>query len=257
MSSHTPQDKASDDAEKAARKQRRFVREQYNARYQNTMLDMKNAGLNPILAYQQGVGTPGAAASGQGFMGEGAGSIMGGIGSMMGAGASQSQASSQKKLRTQQGLLVGAQTSAQEAAGRQSDSQTRLNDATAIGAVHNARAAGTAADFLELERARREREAAFDESLPGRVLGHIGRATGLVGPAVGGLIGYKMGAGRNPTNFGAGRGPGPSQWKIQTRTRAQAARENAEAVRARAAQAAQRERWMNDEKAWQSPRRGR
>ncbi len=49
-----------------ARKLRRFQERMYESRYQNTMTDMKRAGLNPLLAYRQGTGggTPaGAAAS--------------------------------------------------------------------------------------------------------------------------------------------------------------------------------------------------
>lgn len=47
---------------KEAKKQRDFQETMYKSRYQNTMADMKLAGLNPILAYQQGVGgnVPGA-----------------------------------------------------------------------------------------------------------------------------------------------------------------------------------------------------
>lgn len=239
MSSHTPQDKASDDAEKAARKQRRFIREQYNTRYQNTMLDMKNAGLNPMLAYQQGVGSPGAAASGGGFMGEGAGSIMGGIGSMLGGGAATGQAQSSKKLRGQQGLLTVAQTSAQEASGRQSDSQTRLNDATTVGAIANARQAEIAAEYLEMQRAQHVREANYHESTLGKITGTIGMATkdlGGVGAAIGGFF---MGRG---LRGGAGRGPGPSQWRISPQYSRTTGKNAAGRTRK---QEVQYEKWMN------------
>jgi len=43
-------------AKEAAEEQMRFQREMYGSRYQMTMADMKKAGLNPILAYQSGVG---------------------------------------------------------------------------------------------------------------------------------------------------------------------------------------------------------
>lgn len=243
MSKHSQADKAKDDAEKAARKARKFTERMYKSRYQNTMEDMRLAGLNPLLAYQQGVGGGfGSTSQGQGFMGEGAGAIMGGIGSMMGGGAASSQASSAKKLRTQQGLLTEAQVGATNAAKGQSESQTRLNDATAVGAVHNARSAGLAADYLALEEPRRVREAEFDASWPGRILGHIGKASRELGPLGAGIGGFIVGKSRrgapgrsqvrfgkpDDTRFGGTKGMTPKQ-------------------------AAQYEKWMNT---YKSPRPG-
>jgi len=43
-------------AKSAAKKQMEFQKHMYRHRYQYTMQDMKGAGLNPILAYQTGVG---------------------------------------------------------------------------------------------------------------------------------------------------------------------------------------------------------
>ncbi len=48
-----------------AKKQRRWAQDMYQHRYQYTMADMKKAGLNPILAYQQGAGNFGSGASAQ------------------------------------------------------------------------------------------------------------------------------------------------------------------------------------------------
>jgi len=51
-------------ANKAAQlRQQRFQKEMYETRYQMTMADMEKAGLNPILAYQQGVGSAPAGGS--------------------------------------------------------------------------------------------------------------------------------------------------------------------------------------------------
>lgn len=48
-------------ANKAAQlRQNRFTERMYKNRYQYTMEDMESAGLNPILAYQQGAGNPGS-----------------------------------------------------------------------------------------------------------------------------------------------------------------------------------------------------
>lgn len=60
-----------------AKKARRWARDMYSKRYQMTMADMAKAGLNPILAYQQGAGSvPSAAqASFGGVTGSGARAI--------------------------------------------------------------------------------------------------------------------------------------------------------------------------------------
>lgn len=48
---------------KQAKKQRRWAKRMYENRYQMTMRDMEKAGLNPILAYQQGAGSVPSGAS--------------------------------------------------------------------------------------------------------------------------------------------------------------------------------------------------
>lgn len=66
---------------KEAKKQRQFAKKMYSTRYQMTMADMAKAGLNPILAYKQGAGTPpsgtAASVSGAGAVGAGARAIQG------------------------------------------------------------------------------------------------------------------------------------------------------------------------------------
>lgn len=68
-------------AKKAAQRQMDFQRNMYENRYAMTMADMKRSGLNPILAYQQGVGgTPGGSSYSPVNVGAGAGAaIQGGI----------------------------------------------------------------------------------------------------------------------------------------------------------------------------------
>lgn len=235
--------KANDRAKQAARKQRRFIREQYDTRYQKTMADMHAAGLNPILAYQQGVGNAGGGAAAATFMGEGEGSLMSGIGSLLGAGAGVSQAKSQKKLRGLQGDLTIAQTGAQGAAGRQSDSQTLLNEAARIGAIANARQVQITNEFLELERPKREREAAFHESGPGRALSIFGMGAREIGPAVTGAAGLLIGRGL--------RRPGPGQSRARFGRQDDTRMGGTKGMTKK--QAAQYEKWMNT---WKAPRPG-
>lgn len=236
MSSHSPADRASDDAAKAARKQRRFIREQYDTRYQKTMADMQKAGLNPLLAYRSGVGDAGGGSNAQSFMAEGAGSIMSGIGSLVGGGSSASQARSAGKLRTKQGDLVVAQTGAAGAAGRQSDSQTRLNEAATIGAVANARQAAITADFLEMERPKRIRQMEFEESRIGRALGIFGMGAREIGPAVTGAAGLVIGRGMR-----APRGGSPTKVRFGRQDDLR----HGGTKGMTPAQAAQYEKWMN------------
>lgn len=76
---------------RAARKQRKFIRNMRSTAYQATMEDMRQAGLNPILAYQQG-----ATQSGMGSMA--LTPDLSRLGSdIAGAGAAASQAASAKE----------------------------------------------------------------------------------------------------------------------------------------------------------------
>jgi len=73
--------------------------------YQDTMFSMREAGLNPILAYQKGPTGGGAAVS----LGSGAGFRAGGVAAGAQADAAQKQASSAKGLRGIQGEAAAAQ----------------------------------------------------------------------------------------------------------------------------------------------------
>lgn len=81
---------------KEARRQRKFIREMRRTAYQATMYDMREAGLNPILAYKSGPTS--AMAASQGMTPD----IGQGIASGMAAGAQISQAASAKGLRKEQ-----------------------------------------------------------------------------------------------------------------------------------------------------------
>lgn len=103
-------------AAKQAKLQRAFQKEMYQNRYQYTMDDMRSAGLNPILAYQQGVGNPGA------------GSMAGvpDFGSSMAKGASAGlgayKAASEKRA-------IDQGTATAEALGKKHDSERAINEA--------------------------------------------------------------------------------------------------------------------------------
>lgn len=97
----------------AARFNRDTQRYNYKRRYQWTMDDMEAAGLNPILAYQQGtggpIGSPGASAAAMPNVGQ---AIAAGIG----AGASATQARTQRKRLGQELEMMRAHTDAHWAA---------------------------------------------------------------------------------------------------------------------------------------------
>lgn len=84
-------------SKKEASKQRDWAAQQYGQRYQVTMADMRSAGLNPMLAYSQGVGTSpsGTAAKIGDYGGSAAGNVIaqGGI-----RGAQKQQAKQQAIL---------------------------------------------------------------------------------------------------------------------------------------------------------------
>lgn len=98
---------------KEAKKQRRFQERMAKTKYQYTMEDMRKAGLNPMLAYQQGAGAtpPGAMAPVPDF---GAAAPRG-----VEAGAKASLATAQKGLLT-------AQAGASTAAGANQNAQAAL-----------------------------------------------------------------------------------------------------------------------------------
>ncbi len=102
----------------------RLNRKMRQLAYQDTMEDMRKAGLNPILAYQRGptagAGSVSLAQSPQ------FGQIGAGIASGIQAGAAKSQAKSAKGLRAQQGQAAAAQAAAATA-------QADLTNATARG----------------------------------------------------------------------------------------------------------------------------
>jgi len=84
----------------AAKQQRDFIKNMRRTAYQDTMEDMRKAGLNPILAYRQGPTTSGQATQ----------AMTPKFGTdMFGPMAQKSQAASAKGLREKEGLRADAQ----------------------------------------------------------------------------------------------------------------------------------------------------
>ena len=110
---------------------RDFSAEQYATRYRTTMNDMRKAGLNPMLAYSQGVGTsPSGAMAAQGdFGGAAAGNIIAQSGIRS---AQKKQAASQTNLNVSSAKNVDKDTQLKEQQRRESSSRTdKINQETA------------------------------------------------------------------------------------------------------------------------------
>lgn len=87
-----------------------FNAQQYASRWQTTVNDMRGAGLNPMLAYSQGVGQPGPGVNYQ----------------ALNAGANLGAAYSSASNVSKQGELIDAQATNQRASAWQASSQTEL-----------------------------------------------------------------------------------------------------------------------------------
>jgi len=114
---------------KIMKEQQDFIKKQRRTAYQDTMKDMRKAGLNPILAYQRGptTGTAAPTVTSPGF--GGMGKLASDISGARQASAAKKQAKTAGSVRAQQEKLFGEQM---RAAGAQAD----LHDATAIGVAN-------------------------------------------------------------------------------------------------------------------------
>lgn len=116
-----------------AKQQRRWATKMYKNRYQYTMDDMRSAGLNPILAYQQGAGGPPSGATGQ--VGDIGGAITGGIERGAGMRLKKGQRSLMRKQEEREGSQIGLNAQLGLAAAAQAGSaaaQQRLYTAQAV-----------------------------------------------------------------------------------------------------------------------------
>lgn len=118
-------DHAMDRSEAFAREQMAFQRNMSNTAYQRATADMKKAGINPMVAFQQGGASTPAGASGSGFQARGDNPMAGALSTALDI------------VRLKKEL-------------QQADSQTALNNATATNALANAGAAGSSAKLTDL-----------------------------------------------------------------------------------------------------------
>lgn len=124
----------------------KFTTSFYKQRYQRQMKDMREAGLNPILAYKTGV--PGTASAGIASAGGIAGAVSGGItagASQKAATAQTTQATSAKGLRDEQ---ITTEKSKQE---------LNLHSARAAEAQARRTNVGTALDSTGLPKAQHQK----------------------------------------------------------------------------------------------------
>lgn len=120
-----------------ARKQRDWQKKMYQHRYQYTMDDMRRAGLNPILAYRQGVG--GGVPSG----------AMGRVPDLAASGAAGAAAGTKGSLATKQRKLVEQQTATSASSARTLDATAGKEKNLGIKALYDADKAATETRLLE------------------------------------------------------------------------------------------------------------
>lgn len=159
-----------------AKKQRSFIREMENTRYQRTMKDMKLAGLNPLLAYKQGAGStsPGGIAQVPDL---GAAFSKG-----VGAAASAADVEQKRDLRlTQEDLMRYQADQASATAGNQKAQMEYHRSKTQENVLQR--------QYLMNDLHRSSAIAAYDRSPAGQNLITLRRKTELGGGAVGNVLG--------------------------------------------------------------------
>ncbi len=145
-----------------SKKQRDWATKMYKRRYQYTMADMRAAGLNPILAYQTGVGGPGG----------GAAAYTPDFGQAMAAGVQAQAATSAKSAQVD---LLNAQTGTEKERRRLVISQSQ--EAISRAHLFHAQERGQifSAKHLEASLPAAKSRQAVDEHVMGRRLREIGR----------------------------------------------------------------------------------
>lgn len=181
-----------------AEKAREFARKMFRHRYQWTMEDMRLAGLNPILAYQQGGGSPSSSAS----MGQMPNILTGAASTARGAASrvqellnlkaqrkvTENQAAIQEKekQRAHHGVFTEMMAGAEkEQAVIESRARTKREQASAERLAQETR-------MLKYSEPLARADAAFYESDFGQVMRNVERTMG----SAGGVLRTIMGAGK-------------------------------------------------------------
>ena len=112
-------ERANASRERIADEANQFSAQQYATRYQTTVKDLTQAGLNPMLAYSQGAGSAPSGQQAQGIENSVASAVEG------------HQKGAQRELMKQQIAQSEADVLLKQAQAAQAESQTKLNNATA------------------------------------------------------------------------------------------------------------------------------
>lgn len=153
-------------AKKEARRNRRFQEYMSSTAYQRAVKDMRQAGLNPALAYGQGgASTP-----------PGAQAAFPDLGKAVGEGTKAAGVAIQAKLAKRQYDLLGEQRLTTALEGKRARAAGNLSDAHAVTARHQAQLMKYDAAIRKLDIPRALTESLLEESKAGRVQRGVSRA---------------------------------------------------------------------------------
>ena len=184
-----------DDATQAsaaeAQKNRDFQENMSSSAYQRAMADMKKAGLNPMLAYQQGGASTPSGATGQAFTAQ--------MENELGAGVSTAQEARRLKKDIE---LAGSQTAVNAATTAAKETESALNQANAKVAHETAKQKAIMTPAIAKTAKVDAMRAEYDEKYMAydQVANRVGQGTGIISNAVNAIPGLgkiKIGGGDN------------------------------------------------------------
>lgn len=162
-----------------------FQERMYRTRYQNTMRDMRLAGLNPILAYKQGVGPAMSGGS----------SVPGTPNVLAGMGGDVRSA-----------MRIGQELRNLKLQGDQAQATIRHADAQVVRENQTAKKLDTENRLLQYMEPGARAQGEFDASKPGQFFRELNRVIDGLGPLATGAMGYFLRGKTNRATTGGGRG---------------------------------------------------